>query len=43
MNDPNSAYALLMEKGPYSVLKLKKKVQDLKEMIQNKNYEYDEL
>ena len=32
-----------MEKGPYSVLKLKKKVQDLKEMIQNKNYEYDEL
>ena len=43
MNDPSSAYAQLMEKGPYSVLKLKKKVQDLKEMLQNKNYEYDEL
>ena len=35
-DEPASAYQQFLEKGPYSVLKLKKKVADLKELLLNK-------
>ena len=36
IKNANKTYQELLEKGPYSILKLKKQVADLKEMIQNK-------
>ena len=32
-----------LEKGPYNLLKMKKQVNDLKELLQHKNEEIDEL
>ena len=43
-NDESAqAYQQFLEKGPYSVLKLKKKVADLKELLANKTHEHAEL
>ena len=36
-------YNQILEKGPYSVLRLKKQIADLKELVQNKTHENEEL
>jgi hypothetical protein len=42
-NADSSAYRELMENGPYSILKLKKKCQDLKSLLQLKTIENEDL